>query len=887
MKFSYIIVGGGTSGCILANRLSRDKYITVLLIEAGGSNNNSILNTELGSQIQLLSGSKDTLWNQYEEIEPNSQYGQATNDGTVPLWTGKGLGGTSIVAFGYYETGNEEEWSRYLEKHDLEYDSIQKNHENIKKQVETKYNPINDKDFVSALGQMPSRPIPIMKKNAKQLFINTIKKRDNLKIVTNAEVKKIIWDDNDTTKAIGVMTSKKAFYCSKEVILSCGTYLTPKCLYNSGIPVSGTFKDQTILRLNFGTLDNNAVTKFISNLQSNANNVMTLAKQLIGITTYQDNNVVKIETKKGGIIWLVHSFSNINSIYNYKTKYDVEITNGFTAVVSLKHPTSIGTLDFKNNTIKTNCNATQEDMILMIDTIRTVFEILEHSNMPYKDQFKSPAGFTEHEFDTNDYWRDYIRYFSRPYDHAIASTSDIVDADFRVRDTTNLRVVDASVMHDWVSFQPIGSLYVLADYAADKIEHTKIQYPYNGQGLRAAIISISLIISFNLIYDVAMPYFIFKNKKFRLMMIMIYIVLMQLCGDAVDKLPGNVPFIDLLKKHTRMSYAIIILYYVLIHTLLPTYKQTTKTIMVIEKCLDLARYLLIDTNNICAYCNISFMMFLQTILPNRSLASIINYKTQEYPESTFAYINKWKTYITIAWKNLICHTSILKIITFVYSIGSRSCLKNIGVHQNKKHINESMFFVRGFYNMQYNPDTKVITEKLFPLNNKELDNSNKPKYTVDYIYNDNKWNVNAVTKGEGSEMKQIVLTDEIENEIYIMRHNLDIGTYHTALHVWVEQYAMILYRYASDNLMKRLLDCFFINNTYNNTLAVPVVFETAGILNKAFGASQSLLHNLQIENMDSNMHYVMKRLKEQNLDKIPNIETNYNFIITKKYDDLG
>ena len=47
-QYDYVIVGGGTAGCVLANRLSLNPENLVLLIEAGGSNNSLAVNVPIG-----------------------------------------------------------------------------------------------------------------------------------------------------------------------------------------------------------------------------------------------------------------------------------------------------------------------------------------------------------------------------------------------------------------------------------------------------------------------------------------------------------------------------------------------------------------------------------------------------------------------------------------------------------------------------------------------------------------------------------------------------------------------------------------------------------------------------------------------------------------------
>jgi choline dehydrogenase len=105
-EYDYIIVGAGSAGCVLANRLSARADVRVLLIEAGGSDRHPMIHMPAG--LALLAGNRRINWRYRTESEPELE-------GRRLYWPrGKVLGGSSSINAMCYTRGHPrdyEEWA--------------------------------------------------------------------------------------------------------------------------------------------------------------------------------------------------------------------------------------------------------------------------------------------------------------------------------------------------------------------------------------------------------------------------------------------------------------------------------------------------------------------------------------------------------------------------------------------------------------------------------------------------------------------------------------------------------------------------------------------------------------------------------------------------------
>jgi choline dehydrogenase-like flavoprotein len=270
-RFDYVIVGAGPAGCVLANRLSADPGVSVLLIEAGGRDTNPLIAMPMG--FAELLGDPTTAWHY-----PTRPFGPSQR---VEYWVrGRTLGGSSSVNGMVYNRGNRADYDTLerlgnpgwgwddmlpvfttIENHELGGSEVRGAGGPLHVSTVDGTDPLLE-DVIAAgteLGWRRRRDLNEtdeqrigyamatirdgQRVSASTAFLHPVMDRPNLTVAVHTVVDQVVLERG---RAVGVRGREHGqgfeARATREVILAAGAIATPKILQLSGIGPADTLR---------------------------------------------------------------------------------------------------------------------------------------------------------------------------------------------------------------------------------------------------------------------------------------------------------------------------------------------------------------------------------------------------------------------------------------------------------------------------------------------------------------------------------------------------------------------------------------------------------------------------------------------------------------------
>ena len=528
-KYDYIIIGAGSAGCVLANRLSENPDNQVLLLEAGGPDSKMEIGVPAGYGNLHRS---EVDWG--FSTEPQKY----VNNRKIYLPRGKTLGGSSSTNAMAYVRGNKEDYDQWelMGNNGWSYEKVlpyfkkSEHNEDINNTFHGKNGLLNvtfakvfqtpyAKAFIDGCveagipktkdyngeKQKGASLLQFTIKNGKRhstatAFLKPAMKRSNLTVVTWAKAKHVIIKNN---RAVGVEFQNrngeiKQEFTKKEIILSAGAYQSPQILMLSGIgdpkelKVNGIKIKKELSGVGKNLQDHLIVlVSSLSKKQQGFNHHLKPLNQFIGMINYLINKKgpMTCSILEAAAFFEVHGSNSPNVQFHFSplqvgNKYITDVYNpktypkidGYSVVPTLLKPKSRGFVGLKSSSflddpiIQPNFLSNEEDLKILVTGTKKALQVLNSQAFrPYKKENNFPLDKSENGI------IEHIKKSLETVYHPVGTCKmgndkmAVVNSELKVHNLDGLRVVDASIMPTIVSGNTNAACIMIAEKAADMI----------------------------------------------------------------------------------------------------------------------------------------------------------------------------------------------------------------------------------------------------------------------------------------------------------------------------------------------------------------------------------------------------------------------------------
>lgn len=525
--YDYIVIGAGSAGCVLANRLTEDGAARLLLLEAGGRDSHPYIHIPLG--LGPMHASRMFDWGYKSEPEP------ALNGRRIEAMRGKVLGGSSsinVMAFTRGDPGDYERWAqsgapgwsytdvlpyfKRVESWEDGENAFRGGNGPIGVEWAKTTDPLFDAwieaakaagyphvtDYNSGVHEGFGRSQYSIRNgrrsSASSAYLSPALKRPNLTIQTNALTTRVIMD---RTRATGVEYRRKGqtirAIAEKEVIVSAGAFNTPQILILSGFGPAEHLREigiKPIVDLPVGCNLQDHVAALIMYSRptpGSFHDSMRFDRMAKGMISAYCFGTGPATVVPGGL----HAFIKTRAELAVP---DIEFmfrgapthaglwfpllkpayADGFGIRPTLLHPESRGEVKLASADptahprIFMNLLTAAADLTKLRDGFKRAREVAAQRPLdPYRGAETSPGGKVRTDAEIDAWLKKVVITAHHPASTCSMGSRDdsVLDPQLRVRGVERLRVVDASAMPDLVSAHINATVLMMAEKAADMI----------------------------------------------------------------------------------------------------------------------------------------------------------------------------------------------------------------------------------------------------------------------------------------------------------------------------------------------------------------------------------------------------------------------------------